>query len=455
MKTLLKILLFVSTLCILLIGSHSAMAGVSAKEAEKLKTTLTPLGAEKAGNAEGTIPAWDGGLTTPAPGFVNGGKRPDLFPDEKPLFSITAQNMDQHADKLTDGVKALLQKYPETYRVDVYKTHRTAAAPQWVYDNTFKNATQGKLEGLIPKNVYGGIPFPIPKSGAEVMWNHELMWRGVSVYINMSSYLVTANGKRVNMAQAVNKTQMPYYFQNGSLEDFNGNFYSIRNKNSGPAIRRDEGILANANFDTRKSQVYVYLPGQRRVRKLPDACCDSPTAFSSGLTSFDEVNAFTGGTLSLERFDWKIIDKKEIYIPYNANKLFEPTVDELFGDHHFNPDYVRWELHRVWVVEANLREGSRHTSPKSIYYIDEDTWGVQFADRWDADGQLWRMVFNTSFAAPDIPATRSGTWGYYDLLGSAYYATPILNDQDVHFKTVPPYPDRAFSPAALAGEGIR
>jgi hypothetical protein len=157
-----------------------AVAAVSAEEAAKLKGELTPLGAEKAGNKDGSIPAWSGGLTTPIAGDKVGGRRGDPFKDEKPLYSITAKNADQHADRLTDGTKALLKKYPDSYRVDVYKTHRTMAAPQWVYDNTAKNAVAGKIVNGVPKGVYGGIPFPIPKSGEEVMWNHILRWNGIS-----------------------------------------------------------------------------------------------------------------------------------------------------------------------------------------------------------------------------------------------------------------------------------
>ncbi|HWH84134.1 MAG TPA: DUF1329 domain-containing protein, partial [Burkholderiaceae bacterium] len=149
------------------------LAAVTADEAAKLKTELTPLGGEKAGNKDGTIPAWTGGYTTPIPGDKPGGRRGDPFKDEKPLFSITAKNVAEHADKLTDGTKAMFAKYPE-YRIDVYKTHRTAAAPQWVYDNTLKNATRAKMVGDLPEGAYGGIPFPIPKTGAEVMWNHQL-----------------------------------------------------------------------------------------------------------------------------------------------------------------------------------------------------------------------------------------------------------------------------------------
>ena len=63
-----------------------AYAGVTADEAAQLKTTLTPMGAERAGNKEGTIPAWTGGYTTPVPGFKNGGRRGDPFASDKPLF---------------------------------------------------------------------------------------------------------------------------------------------------------------------------------------------------------------------------------------------------------------------------------------------------------------------------------------------------------------------------------
>ena len=127
-----------------LFGATVAHAAVTADEAAKLKTELTPLGGERAGNKDGTIPAWTGGYTTPIPGDKPGGRRGDPFKGEKPLFSITARNLGQYEEKLSDGQKALLKKDPE-YRIDVYKTHRTAVAPQAVYDNTFRNATRAKL----------------------------------------------------------------------------------------------------------------------------------------------------------------------------------------------------------------------------------------------------------------------------------------------------------------------
>jgi hypothetical protein len=441
----------------LLFTAGSAGAAVSAEEAATLKTSLTPMGAEKAGNKDGSIPAWTGGLTTPTPGFVNGGRRPDPFAADKPLYSVTAKNMAQYADKLTDGSKALLQKYPASYRIDVYATRRTAAAPQYVYDNTLKNAGRAKLvdssSGPIPSGAFGGIPFPIPKSGLEVMWNQDLRWRGESWHTEFTGYTSTPDGKRVLVQDTNNDYQMPYYKPDGSPEKFNNEHWLVRSINVGPAIRAGEAITGRENLNGDKTSVWVYLPGQRRVRKLPNACCDTPTPFSAGIVNFDEVEGFTGRT---DRFDWKLLGKKELLIPYNSNRTLQPSKDtDVVGEHHLNPDHLRWEMHRVWAVEAILKAGQRHTSPKSVYYIDEDSWITVLGDRWDAKGQLARSQFLIPVAAPDIPAQIGVTWGVYDLTSGSMFVTILANSKKVQYQVMPRYNDTVFTPDAMAGEGVR
>ena len=218
-----------------LLGAMGAHAGVTPEEAARLKTELTPLGAERAGNKDGSIPAWTGGYTTAMPGFKNGGRRGDPFAGDKPLYSINAANMAQHAEKLTDGTQALLKKYP-SFRVDVYKTLRTAAAPQWVYDNTFKNATTARLDGEVLRDAFGGIPFPIPKNAKEVIANHEMHWRGEAWQTDFRGYLGTANGQSVLSVEATGDFQMPYYAQ-GKEAKYNGEYWMIRMLNSGPPVR--------------------------------------------------------------------------------------------------------------------------------------------------------------------------------------------------------------------------
>ena len=441
-------------LAALLAVGQSALAGVTATEAAKLKAELTPLGAEKAGNKDGTIPAWSGGATNAAAAFKSGGKRADPYAAEKPLYSVTAANIAQYADKLTDGVKAMLTKYP-TYRLDVYPTHRTAAAPQYVYDNTLKNATHARMEGYLPTGAIGGIPFPIPQTGAEVMWNHLLSWRGETWKENMHAYLVTADGKRVPTIVADGIQQMPYYTPGMTPENFSGEYWMIRLVNSGPPIRAGEAVTGRENVDSAKTQSWVYLTGQRRVRKLPNACCDTPTPASASVMSFDEINVFASAE-TMKRFDWKIIGKKEMLIPYNSNRSMTVAKDaDLLGEHHLNPDHVRWELHRVWVVEANLKAGQRHQAPKSRYYLDEDTWIATLGDRWDAKGQLWKTLWQLPMTMPDIPATAAVTFGFYDLLANTWFANDVAPEQAEQYKIVPRVSDATFTPDAMTAEGVR
>lgn len=447
----LHIALSAIALCGFLGTGQAGWAEVSPQEAAQLKTTLTPLGAEKAGNKDGTIPAWTGAYTTPISGFVNGGRRLDPFADEKPLFSITGKNVDQYADKLTDGVKAMLKKYPD-YRIDVYPTHRTAGAPQWVYANTFTNATKAKLDGFKVEDAFGGIPFPIPKSGAEAMWNHLLRWRGEAWHIDAQGMLITADGQLVMANDSQLQQTMPYYLKDHP-EKFTGDYWEIRMLNSGPPIRAGEMIVGRENVDFDHTQAWVYLTGQRRVRKLPNPCCDAPTPASAGLRSFDSTEVYAG---RMDRFDWTIVGKKEMYIPYNTNRLLQPTnVADVVGPHFLNPDHVRWELHRVWVIEADLAQGKRHQAPKNKYYLDEDTWMAVLADRWDANGQLWQTMWNMPIVMPDLPGVVNLSFGFYDLVASQWFADNIYNGKTEQYKIMPPYDDTVFTPESMAGEGVR
>lgn len=432
--------------------AFSALAGVSAEDAAKLKTSLTPFGAERAGNKDGTIPAWTGGFSGAIAGDVPNGKRGDPFKGEKPIFSITAKNMDQYADKLSDGQKAMLKKYPDTYRLDVYKTHRTAMAPQWIYDNTAKNAVRASLNGDTVVGAYGGIPFPIPKTGLEVIKNHILSWRGTSWEAAINQYQITSNGKVVLTTDGTTKNRAPYYFEEGSPEKFDGVFWEINLENNGPPVRAGEMIVGRNNLDADKSAAYVYLTGQRRVRKMPRTCCDTPTPATAGLMSFDELNVFSGRT---DLFNWKLLGKKEVFLPYNQNKFLQAKESDIIKGQHLNPDHVRWELHRVWVVEASLESGQRHQAPKSIYYVDEDTWQAMLGDRWDGNGQLWKSLWMFNYVMPDVPGTIQQTFGFYDLLSGQGYVANVLNDKPYHHRVSKRWPTEIFTRDGLASQGVR
>lgn len=425
-----------------------AYAAVSAEEAAKLKTSLTPLGAEKAGNKDGTIPAWDGAQ-------VKSDWKKDLFPQERPRLQITAKNMAEHADMLSDGVKELLKKYPDSYRLDVYPTHRTGTASPWVYENTFKNATQGKItnEGLSVEGVYGGIPFPIPASAQEAMWNHLLRVRPESFSFVGRNFVGTADGKRILASEFRVDLQIPYYLKEGSREKWNGDYFAGRNTQVAPPFKAGESLVIRDSVDPKASrQAWQYLVGQRRVRRAPTVAYDTPDFVSSGANYFDEVAGFFG---NLDRFDWKLVGKKELYIPYNNNRFFAAKTDAAFSPHHLNPNELRWEQHRVWVIEATLAAGKRHAVPKRRYYLDEDSWAVVLSDGYDASGQLWRTIQTVPFLIAETPSVSTESTVVYNLQAGSWVMANTYNDLFDQYKVVPRRPDSYFTGDSLAGEGIR
>jgi hypothetical protein len=421
------------------------LAAVSADEAAALKSTLTPMGAEKAGNKDGSIPAWTGGYTTVPAGYKNGDSRPDPFASEKPLYS--------------DGSKAMLKKYPDSYRLDVYPTHRTAAAPQWVYDNTFANATRANLkDGIWVDGAYGGVPFPIPKTGAEAMWNHKLTWVGEATSYAFNNYVGTPDGKLVLSVRGYNKAMYPYYKKDGSLETFKGQTELLRVWMTDPPIKNGEQFVLIDSVN-KPRQAWQYLPGQRRVRKAPTLGYDTPSDVNSGMEYYDESYIFLG---DLDRYDWKLVGKKELYIPYNNNKFLQKdvSIDKQLMPHHINPDSTRWELHRVWVVEANLAPGKRHVVPKRRYYLDEDTWGAVLADGWDGQGQLWRTQIALPFLMMDGPFVFPNIqWSTHNLQTGGWSGVGATNWSDpsytYHFKMLNDVKTADFTPEAMSGEGVR
>lgn len=438
-----------------LLAGANAQAAVSAEEAAKLKTTLTPFGAEKAGNKDNTIPAWTGGLTQAAPGYKNGAHRPDPFPNEKPTLTINAKNLAAHADKVSDGVQALMKKYPD-FSIEVYPTHRTAAAPQWVYDNTFKNATRAKTVdgGYGIEGAYGGTPFPIPKDGYEAIWNQRTAWRGSNFSMPMRVWVVTGDGQRTMASGGVQTISQPYYDPNGSLETFDGYYQYGKLIVDAPGSKAGEAILAvDGLSEATPRGLWQYLVGQRRVRKAPSVAYDTPDSVTSGIGLFDEAFMLFG---PIDKHALKLVGKKEMYIPYNNNRAASAKVEELVTPKTLNPSLVRWELHRVWEVEATLVSGKRHVIPKRKYYLDEDTWQIVLVDGWDAKGQLWHTNYALMLTAPDIPAVTNGVmWGGYDLQTGAYYYNMAPNELPRQYELKASIPRSFFSPESLSSEGAR
>ncbi|MGH8389085.1 MAG: DUF1329 domain-containing protein, partial [Pseudomonas sp.] len=364
--------LFALTFCLSTFLAHQSMAAVSPAEAEKLKGELTPVGAIKAGNADGSIPEWTGGLVKDVSTSQNSSNltRPSvLFPNEKPIFTITSANVGQYESKLTDGAKYLLKNYPG-YKINVYQTHRIGAAPQYFYDQSISNATNVTMTNSIMsmEHYQGGIPFPIPKTGEEAIASMKWNWRGGDSTLEASTWFVSSSGKRALTSANIINMSTPYNYPPGREKKFDKKLWGgALITATAPAYSAGEKQVVNIPADpiSVQTNAWVYLAGQRRLRKAPNVQYDVPNNFTSGLTNFDDSWGFSGAT---DRYDWKLIGKEERYVPYEGNVLVNTKPEVLLGENFINPDSMRWELHRVWVVEATLKPGARHVVPKRRLY---------------------------------------------------------------------------------------
>ncbi len=438
-----------------------ATAAVSPQEAARLGADLTPLGAEKAGNAAGTIPAWSGGLTSAAkagaPTFKTGGHHPDPYASDKPLYRIDAASASKYAAQLTVGHKALLSAYKAGYYLNVYPSQRSAAFPQRIYDTTKANATSAKLNagGNGVSGAIGGIPFPIPKSGVEVIWNHILRFRAEVGERIIGQAAVTRAGD-YTLVKFHDETLVSYSLPGATEEALDNVILYFIQETIAPARLAGEILLVHETLDQTREhrRAWLYNPGQRRVRRAPNVAFDNPGTGSDGLRTADQFDIYNG---SPERYEWKLVGKQEMVVPYNAYKLHSNKLknDDIIKPLHINQEHARYELHRVWVVDAVLKPGQRHIYKRRTFYIDEDSWQILMVDCYDNRDQLWRVQEAHSINYYEVPTFWSTLEMTYDLQSGRYLALGLDNEepQTVVFTSKRTQAD--FMPSAIARRGTR
>ena len=438
--------------------SANAIAKISPEAASRLGKDLTPLGAEKAGNADGSIPAWTGGITQAPAGYNVGDHHPDPFPEDKVLFEITAANYKQYESMLSEGQKKMFEAYPDTFRMPVYPTRRSASAPQFVYDATAQNATRAELldggNGITGAAM--GIPFPIPQDGVEAIWNHVLRYRGEAVRRYGGQAAVTSSGD-YNLIGFDEELLIQYSKPGVTPEQLleSNILFMFKQKVTQPARLAGTALLVHETMDQIKEprKAWTYNTGQRRVRLAPNIAYDTPGTAADGLRTTDDFDMFNGAP---NRYDWTLKGKQEMFVAYNNYKLHGNDVKyaDIVTPNHVNPDLTRWEKHRVWVVEANLKEGFRHVYQKRVFFLDEDSWQIQVTDMYDNRGDLYRVGFAYGVNYYEVPAQWSTLDVIHDLNSRRYLAIGLDNEESMYDFSVRPQ-EVEFTPQALRREGVR
>lgn len=434
-----------------------AVAAITQSEADRLGRDLTPLGAERAGNAAGTIPEWTGGITTPPAGYQVGMHHPDPFAADQPLYTITAQNLAEHEAQLTAGHVALLRAYPD-YKLIVYPSRRSASVPQKVYDATKQYATSAHLTG--DGNGFAGAllgtPFPIPQNGVEVLWNHLARYRGQAAVRTIAQAAPLPNGT-YSLVQFEDEYLFNYARPDITMEELANQNTLVFFKQTVLAPPRLAGsiLLVHETLDQvkEKRRAWVYNAGRRRVTRAPDVAYDNPGTAADGQRTSDQFDMFNGAP---DRYDWKLVGKKELLVPYNSYKLHSDQVkySDVLKPKHINQDLARYELHRVWVVEATLKPGTSHLYARRTFYVDEDSWQLLAADHYDSRGQLWRVSEAHCINYYEVPTFWSTLEVHTDLQSGRYLAVGLDNENKMYDFSLKRTPAQ-YTPESLRREGVR
>ncbi|WP_417661075.1 DUF1329 domain-containing protein [Pseudomonas sp.] len=430
-----------------------AQAKVDNAQAARLGQDLTPLGGEVAGNLAGSIPRWEGGLATPPANYVSGMHHPDPYAGEQPLYRVNSQNISQYQAQLPAGLKVLLENNPDYY-LRVFPTHRSAAAPQRIYDATRYNAVNAELisagNGVL--GVASGIPFPLPQNGQEAIWNHIMRYRGDQISFVTNQAAVLSNG-----AYNLLKLERDVYFLYGregvTPKDLDNTLFYYKYKVIAPSKLAGSALVVQETLDQVLAirKAWRFNRGERRVRRLPMLAYDTLQPDTNGMATADVVDSYNGAP---NRYEWKLLGKQEMLVPYNSYAVHQKGIpyETILKRNTINPELLRYELHRVWIVEADLRKGFSHPYAKRRFYIDEDSWQILAVDLYNKDGELSGLQESHPISYYDVPMFGSTLETIYDFKGERYFVDGLDNNEPMYNFKVGLTP-RDFTPQALRRSG--
>lgn len=445
-------------------AAANGAAAVSAEEAARLGKDLTPTGAVRAGSEDGVIPPWKGGITGPPEGYERGDFHPNPYADDEVRFVIDQNNYEQYRDKLTAGHIALLEKY-DTFEMHVYPTRRSASYPEYQYEGTRRNATKAELindgNGL-SLNTETGIPFPIPQNAKEVIWNHKMHYRGGGPVTDGNGFdrlnnqaTVTDDGAYEPLIVLRERAMLPFAPPGTTVGDLDNILFYLLQTTEAPARLAGGALLVHETVDqvSGERQAWTYNPGQRRVRRAPNVAYDNPGTASDGLRTNDMSDMFNG---ALDRYDWELKGKKAMFVPYNSYRLHSGDIsdEDIIQPHHIDPELTRYELHRVWIVEATLKEDVRHIHARRRFYVDEDSWQILSVDHYEDQETLWQVSEAHCINYYELPTFWTTLETHHDLQSGRYLAMGLDNDYrpyDFSFNKTEPF----FKPSGLRRIGRR
>ena len=387
-------------------------------------------------------------IKEPIPGYNSGsGDYLDPFRADSILFKITSDNYLKYEKYLTPGQIKMFTNYSSTFFMNIYPSRRSCAVPDEVLELSKKGNAKLINNGEGIEGVVGSIPFPNATEPLHHIWNHILRYRGVDIVGGSPYYIVNYNGEKLSGAgKAIAKNYWNPFF-NPDKEGLQG---KIMSKVTHPPRLADAGVLVieSLNAFATPRRAWVYSPATRRVRRAPDIAYDNYNLFSQGLTTVDSFDGFNGAK---DRYNWTNGGTRLKFLPYNNYKFYNSNHENALTVLHVNQELLRYELVKVNIVNADLKEGMRHILPHRVMYYDHDSHNFIAEDIYDGEKQLIRYRELPLMNFYDEPMCNSIHAATYDFATKKYLLNNVRSTDvpKIQWRLDDPHDEDLFTPAGF------
>jgi hypothetical protein len=285
------------------------------------------------------------------------------------------------------------------------------------------------------------------------MWNHVFRWRGGSVERQIVWLPVAATGG----SYVVKVRQNIAFDQQGYMaRPVDGRLYASTAYFSAPPSAIGTRVATWEPIDPagEARARWVFVPQTLDTRRLPSYDHDTWELFAGGQRTADQNDGWNG---SPERYDWKLVGKRELLIGYNAYRIANKTLPykAIAIAKNVDPELLRYEVHRVWVVEATLRQGRNHRFPKRVFYVDEDTWQVAQEEVYTKDDQLFRFGDHQMMQYYDVQVPWYAATIHHNLAAGSYMVYGLSNMEPVPYRWGFQGRNSDYLPSNLRGLGLQ
>jgi Protein of unknown function (DUF1329) len=273
-------------------------------------------------------------------------------------------------------------------------------------------------QGFTIKDWKGGLPFPKPTTGDQVLLNYLYRYWVDDLTFGFEWHLV---GPQNNLERTIKGKMFGMRLNGRTLTDPKpsydaanaGVLEKLATLIESPKDVRGLALSRTRHVDmTQSDSIQYYLPALRRVRRLSGRDTQDPIAGTD--ITWDDYVAFYQ-QVDPTTTEVKLVGEGEILHPSSYTK---PVKGGVGGYLHAVSDFDRsdmtvrfkkWQRRPVWIIDVISRDPSYIYSKRRIW-IDKEVPNILHVETWDRKGNPWKTLRTSMIYNPTNGDAASWDW---------------------------------------------